>query len=144
MGALFFSSLTLASFDSFSPSVGLVSLTGFASFASEGASDFILAGSVSGTFFVSTTFWVVVFRMGLIADAGLILRGGGFNSSSTSSSGCLEETRLLSRSRSARASSSRRDSSSFDSSFLPPSWRLRLSSLGLRRRLCRSLERLRE
>lgn len=131
--ALFFSSLGLTSLGSLSLSAGLLSFKGFTSFASEGISDFDLAGSVSGAFFVSTTF-CVVFLMGLIADAGLILRGGGFNSSSISSSGCLDETRLLSRSRSANASSSRRDSSSFDNSFLAPSWRLRLSSLGLRRR----------
>lgn len=120
VGALFFSSLGLASAGCLSLSAGLLSLTGFTSFVSEYNSDFDLAGNSSGAFFVSTTF-CVVFRIGLIADAGFILRGGGFNSSSTSSSGCLDETRLLSRSRSAKASSSRRESSSFDNSFLAPS-----------------------
>lgn len=141
VGALCFSCLGFTSFGPLSLSAVLLSFGGFSSFTSEGISDFDLDGSVSGAFFVSATF-CVVFLIGLIADAGLVLRGGGFNSSSISSSGCLDDTRLLSRSRSAKASSSRRDSSSFDNSFLAPSWRPRLSSGGLRRRRCRSLERL--
>lgn len=123
---------------SFSGSAGLGSCASFGPLAS-------LPGSFESDFTSSATFleseaFVESRLIGWMADAGLVLLGGGARDSSISTSGALVSLLfVLSRSRSASASCSSLSSSSFESCFLV-TWLLSRSRSSLdRSRRLRSL-----